>query len=521
MFLLLLTVVSGANAADRFEGRAYYLGDLHAHSGRSGDAAWGDDGTCWGECGQEADFWDIARDNGLDFVAVTDHVNGNESDAHPQMTDAQFDDLWTQALAEHDPQGGFVTIPAAELWLKIGGSDGGDLGHRTVLFLDDDDGMAAATLADLWPSGVVDYATLESCEQYGLWLADLQARFGDVIAMPHHPSASTPMATDWSCWWPEYEPAVEVYSVHGNALDAAVSFDAPDKGIAVEGTVASAMAPGGWNHKLGFVAGTDRHDSRPGEVCLPDQYQAQHSYGGGLTIVVAPGDEAFSRGTVYDALVARQTIATTGPFLPFGVSWSSRGRKLGGLGAAFKLPDGADLDAEVRFPADDAAAVTGVTLVGPNGQQVALSAQDATTWRATVPAAEVPAWLYVEVTVDGDAWWGVGQCDDGGAGAEEHLWTSPSRIRSEQRDEDGDGWTFADGDCDDLDPSVNPGAGETWYDGVDQTCDGNDGDQDGDGHLAEVVGGDDCNDLRARVHPGAPENPLTTADEDCDGSGSE
>jgi MYXO-CTERM domain-containing protein len=52
-----------------------------------------------------------------------------------------------------------------------------------------------------------------------------------------------------------------------------------------------------------------------------------------------------------------------------------------------------------------------------------------------------------------------------------------------------------DVDCDDTDASVNPGAEEVWYDGVDQDCDGNDDDQDGDGYSQA----DDCNDTDADI----------------------
>ena len=78
-------------------------------------------------------------------------------------------------------------------------------------------------------------------------------------------------------------------------------------------------------------------------------------------------------------------------------------------------------------------------------------------------------------------------------------------------DDDGDGWgagtpsedceqpdgtSAVDGDCDDSDPDVSPGAAETWYDGVDSDCDGaDDYDQDGDGRDYP----DDCDDVDADV----------------------
>jgi predicted outer membrane repeat protein len=87
-------------------------------------------------------------------------------------------------------------------------------------------------------------------------------------------------------------------------------------------------------------------------------------------------------------------------------------------------------------------------------------------------------------------------------------------------DMDGDGVSTADGDCDDGDPSAHPGADETWYDGVDQDCEGgNDWDADVDGYESPFAeGGDDCDDHDAGVHPGADDDTVDGTDQNCDGT---
>ena len=85
-------------------------------------------------------------------------------------------------------------------------------------------------------------------------------------------------------------------------------------------------------------------------------------------------------------------------------------------------------------------------------------------------------------------------------------------------DLDEDGVTVEDGDCDDADPSVYPGADDAGVDGVDQDCDGLDGpDGDGDGYVDASAGGDDCDDAEPSTYPGAQEDYSDGVDQDCDG----
>jgi hypothetical protein len=90
------------------------------------------------------------------------------------------------------------------------------------------------------------------------------------------------------------------------------------------------------------------------------------------------------------------------------------------------------------------------------------------------------------------------------------------------QDNDGDGFSENDGDCDDSDASVHPAAVEACSDGVDNNCNGatDDAEPDKDGDLADpCVGGVqyDCDDWDAARSPRHLEVPSDAVDNDCDG----
>ena len=84
-------------------------------------------------------------------------------------------------------------------------------------------------------------------------------------------------------------------------------------------------------------------------------------------------------------------------------------------------------------------------------------------------------------------------------------------------DLDLDGFSVAQGDCDDGDPAAHPGATDPLGVGGDSNCDGVDGiDADGDAVASAESGGTDCDDSDPSTHPGADE-ACDGVDNDCDG----
>jgi hypothetical protein len=81
-------------------------------------------------------------------------------------------------------------------------------------------------------------------------------------------------------------------------------------------------------------------------------------------------------------------------------------------------------------------------------------------------------------------------------------------------DDDNDGYSTEEGDCNDADASVNPGVDDDPHDGIDYDCDGRDEyDWDGDGYRYDE---DDCNDTDELVNPEGTER-CNHVDDDCDG----
>lgn len=398
-----------------FAGHVYYAGDPHAHTGFSADGSAEDAELC-PTCGRFDGVFEFAQGMGLSWVALSDHTNGAQTGTYEGIAEQL-----AAVAAANDVAHGFLTVPAAELWFMDGE---GDLGHKTLLMLGEPADLATLSLDDLQPVGT-DSSEVSGCNDIWRWAERLQAKVGPLVLIPHHTAAEKPMPTRWSCASESWQPAVEVYSEHGNSLGD--DYDPQWAGTHEDGTVASALDPEGYNLRMGFIAGTDSHDTLPGEVCGVDRVRDTHPYGGGLTIAVMPEGTPILPQTLLGAISTRSTYGTSGPIVAMDVSWESGGAALAGLGEEFTAPAGADLELHVRVAPPYDANVTAVEGVSP-GVRFAASQMETGHWTLVFAPGTAPAWVYPVVTLDGEAIYGSSGCDDGGSSTTEFLWGSPNWI---------------------------------------------------------------------------------------------
>jgi hypothetical protein len=493
LMLVLCRLLSEARAAETFEGMTFYFGDLHAHTGVSPDGGSQEYLNCddYSVCGYIDDVFADARDvYHLDFVAFTDH-------SAPTTDPELFNELLERGLAETTST--FVVIPGAERALRwVDGVDYiGHVGHKTNLVFQDELEMLGLDFEDF--QGGTKRFERERCDEdsEGVWehAATMTDAFGPTLEFAHHPAAGNVMTTDWTCHNQTYQPVVEIFSGWGNSLDPWSDYDPLEEPI--EGTfVHDALDLG---LRVGFVAGTDIHDTRPGAVCavntaLNEEGLQTHLYGGGLTVVALPDAGEFKRSTIHAELVARRSLVTTGPRMPVSVHWITPDGVTHAIGEELLVHDSPNeaTTLSVKIPASWTGVVTGVRAVGA-ATSFELEAQVEGEWTVPIPNDQLPTWLYAEVAIDGALLYGEGGCVDeptdddldGDGLADPHddrefVWSSPVWFDS-GTDLDGDTFAYDIDDCNDYDVAIHPDMTEVWYDGVDQNCDGNDLDQDCDG----------------------------------------
>ena len=265
-----------------------FWGDLHCHSSMA-------------QALEEPEFlYAYARDEeALDFICHTEHDAGTPKrwigprwrewqppvESVPEYIEATWERRKQLVRQYHEPDR-FVTFLGYEWASNL-------YGHMNVYYGADDA-----------PIFYPDSFWQEDFTPAVLWerLAGIEA-----FTVPHHVAhriRSQPggfvSGWDWSFYDEHRVPLVEIYSKHGNSEYFGCPRRIADQ--VPEGCVQAALERG---CKVGFIANTDTHASRPGSDLAGDLFVRQ----GGLTAVFAPRLE---RETVFDALRRRRCYGTSG-----------------------------------------------------------------------------------------------------------------------------------------------------------------------------------------------------------------
>jgi len=307
-----------------------YWGDIHSHTAYSDDAY-----IIQENLGLEPGRVQSALDYGkqrLDFLAITDHAehteiyrdeNGNIiNDGNGQPID-EWQDIRTRCgdSASNDPLIVFIGFEFTKTGEDESGNEIDGAGHKCVLFKDTNVPDAPISAVEGKPAPNSPYCALPT----DLWNQLTGAGY-EYMTIPHHPSKGTSaiispetdMSTDWTYANHERQPLVEIFSVHGSS-DYEGCDDEVD-GFRGERSVESALnlwlSTGDPGYKLGIVASTDNHLSKPGSVDEnPDNMVHQEGdYTGGLVAALAAER---SREGIWEALIHRRVYGTSAPRIKF------------------------------------------------------------------------------------------------------------------------------------------------------------------------------------------------------------
>ncbi len=126
-------------------------------------------------------------------------------------------------------------------------------------------------------------------------------------------------------------------------------------------------------------------------------------------MVVLDDDAPSSDSTIYGELVARRTLATSGPMMPVLVQWTTKDGIVHDIGEQLRVPNnGTSTKLTVRVPAAWEGYVTGVDAIG-NASDIALAEASPGLWQVSIRNNALPTWLYVAVAIDGAALYGRGR----------------------------------------------------------------------------------------------------------------
>lgn len=207
------------------------------------------------------------------------------------LTPRQWD--YFQAVTNHFNQPGrFATLVGQE-WTHHHQATGAP-GHRNVYVR----GAAAPLFSSLDPD-------TDSLDKLWSRLCGL-----DAIAIPHH-SANMVMGVKWELGWnPEFEKAVEIYSVWGSSeCHAEEGNPRPIRNLKGEQRGRHVCVALRLGYRFGFVGGGDIHDGRPGDDLHTASYPGPNPHWHqGFTAAWVP---ELTREAVFDALRARRTYAAT------------------------------------------------------------------------------------------------------------------------------------------------------------------------------------------------------------------